>query len=106
MSYIQSYDFDLQGQGSEGDFFLSVSRFIPDFKTLIGTADVTLALKRYPSESDTSSTYSPFTITSTPDKIDTRARGRYVNVKVENTGVEQSWRYGTLSLDVKQDGGR
>ena len=106
LSYIQSYDFDLQGQGSEGDFFLSVSRFIPDFKTLIGTADVTLSLKRYPSESDTSSTYSPFTITSTTDKIDTRARGRYVNIKVENTGVEQSWRYGTLSLDVKQDGGR
>tara|TARA_E500000318_G_scaffold533_1_gene723 strand:+ start:562 stop:2748 length:2187 start_codon:yes stop_codon:yes gene_type:complete len=106
LSYIQSYDFDMQGQGGEGDFFLSVSRFIPDFKTLVGTADVTLALKRYPSESDTNSTFSPFTISASTDKIDTRARGRYVNFKIENTEVSQSWRYGTFLLDVKPDGAR
>ena len=105
-SFIQSYDFDLQEQGGEGNFFVSVSRFIPDFKNLTGTSDVTLHVKNYPSESNSASTYSPFTISSTTDKIDTRARGRYVNVKIENTDQGQSWRYGTLALDVKPDGGR
>ena len=105
-SFIQSYDFDLQEQGGEGNFFVSVSRFIPDFKNLTGTSDVTLHVKNYPSESNSTSTYSPFTISSTTDKIDTRARGRYVNVKIENTDQGQSWRYGTLALDVKPDGGR
>ena len=106
-SYIQSYDFDLQGQGgSGGDVFVSVSRFIPDFKTLVGTADVNLALKRYPAETETTSSYSPFTISATTDKINTRARGRYVNIKIENNDIAQSWRYGTLSLDVKPDGAR
>ena len=39
-------------------------------------------------------------------KIDTRARGRFVNVKIANTAANESWRYGTLALDVKPDGGR
>lgn len=98
--------FDLQGQSGEGDLFVSVSRFIPDFKKLTGTADVNLALKRYPAETETTSSYSPFTISASTDKINTRARGRYVNIKIENNDIAQSWRYGTLSLDVKPDGAR
>jgi len=105
-SFITSYDYDLNAQNSEGGLFVSVSRFIPDFKTLVGDADVTLAIKDFPSNSHTVSTYSPFTISATTEKIDTRARGRYVNFKIENTGVEQSWRFGTFLLDVKPDGAR
>ena len=105
-SYVTSYDYDLVIQGSEGGAFVSVSRFIPDFKSLVGNADVTLAVKDFPSNSDTTSKYSPFTINATTEKVDTRARGRYINFKIENTGVEQSWRFGTFLLDVKPDGGR
>ena len=105
-SNIQSYDFDLQTETGAGEKFVSVSRFIPDFKNLNGDATVTLAVKRYPSEEGISSTHSPFTITSSTDKIDTRARGRYVSVKVANTDINQEWRYGTLTLDVKPDGMR
>ena len=105
-SFIQSYDYDIALQGGEGDKFVSVSRFIPDFKDLNGNADVTLAIKRFPAQTEASSTNSPFTITSSTTKKDTRARGRYVNVKIENTSANESWRYGTLSLDVKPDGGR
>ena len=105
-SSLQSYDFDLQGQAGAGDLFVSVSRFIPDFKDLNGNADVTLSVKRFPSQTETSSSNSPFTIDSTTTKKDTRARGRYVNVKIANTAVNESWRYGTLMLDVKPDGGR
>tara|TARA_R110002012_G_scaffold204548_2_gene374278 strand:- start:2023 stop:4185 length:2163 start_codon:yes stop_codon:yes gene_type:complete len=105
-SFITSYDYDLNVQNSEGGLFVSVSRFIPDFKALVGNADVTLAIKDFPSNNHTNSTFSPFTISSSTEKIDTRARGRYVNFKIENTGVEQSWRFGTFLLDVKPDGAR
>jgi hypothetical protein len=105
-SFVKSYDFDLEGQGSEGDRFLSVRRFVPDFKALQGTAKVTLAVKRFPAQEDTSTSLSPFSITSATTKKDTRARGRYVNIKIENDDIDQSWRFGTFSLDIQQDGGR
>jgi hypothetical protein len=99
-SFVKSYDFDLEGQGTEGEKFLSVRRFVPDFKSLVGTAKVTLAVKRFPAQED------PFSITSSTTKKDTRARGRYVNIKIENDDIDQSWRFGTFSLDVQADGGR
>ena len=111
-SFVQSYDYDLQqmqrGQSYAiaGDVFLAVRRFLPDFKTLAGNAKVTLAVKRYPSDSQTTSTLSPFTITASTDKKDTRARGRFVNIKIENDAVSESWRFGTFRLDVQPDGRR
>jgi len=111
-SFVQSYDYDLQqmqrGQSYAiaGDVFLAVRRFLPDFKTLAGNAKVTLAVKRYPSDSQTTSTLSPFTITASTDKKDTRARGRFVNIKIENDAASESWRFGTFRLDVQPDGRR
>ena len=71
-----------------------------------GTAKVTLAVKRFPSQDETTTGLSPFSITSSTTKKDTRARGRYVNIKIENDDVDQNWRFGTFSLDVQADGGR
>ena len=81
-------------------------RFIPDFKTLVGNAKVTLNLKRYPSDSSTASGLSPFTVTSTTDKVDTRARGRFLSIKIQNDAAGQNWRYGTLRIDIQPDGRR
>jgi len=85
---------------------LSMRRFVPDFKTLQGNAKVTLAVKRYPQQSETATSLSPFTITPTTDKKDTRARGRFVNVKIENDSVSESWRFGTFKIDIQADGRR
>ena len=63
-SFIKSFDFDLQAKQKDaqgkssgptiaGESFLALRRFIPDFKTLTGNAVVTLAIKRYPQQSDT-----------------------------------------------------
>jgi hypothetical protein len=104
-SFIKSYDFDLD-TGGNGEFFLSMSRFVPDFKTLQNNAKVTLAIKRYPSDSDNTTSLSPFTINSSTEKKDTRARGRFCNVKIENDAVSETWRFGTLRLDLKPDGRR
>ena len=111
-SFIQSYDYDLQqsmrGQAYPvaGDVFLAVRRFLPDFKDLQGNAKVTLAVKRYPSDSQTTTSLSPFTITSSTEKKDTRARGRFVNIKIENDSTSESWRFGTMRLDIQPDGRR
>jgi len=105
-SFVKSYDFDLQSGPTAGEKFLAMRRFVPDFKDLQGNAKVTLAVKRYPQQSETTTALSPFTINSSTDKKDTRARGRFVNIKIENTNVSESWRFGTLRIDVQPDGGR
>ena len=116
-SFVKSYDFDLQAKQKDaqgkssgptiaGENFLAMRRFVPDFKDLQGNAKVTLAVKRYPQQSETTTSLSPFTINSTTNKKDTRARGRFVNIKIENTDVSESWRFGTLRIDVQPDGRR
>jgi hypothetical protein len=116
-SFVKSYDIDLeqrqrnaQGKASgpkvAGEVFLAMRRFVPDFKTLVGNAKISLGIKRYPQQSDTTTTLSPFTVNSTTIKKDTRARGRFINVKIENDDSGESWRFGTLRLDVQPDGRR
>ena len=116
-SFIKSYDIDIEqrqrnAQGRStgpkvgGEVFLAMRRFVPDFKTLAGNAKVSLGVKRYPQQSDTTTTLSPFTVTSSTLKKDTRARGRFVNVKIENDSSGEEWRFGTLRLDIQGDGRR
>ena len=106
-SFIQSFDFDISNrQMGEGEFFLAVRRFIPDFKNLLGNAKVTLAVKRFPQQSQSTTSLSHFTITATTNKKDTRARGRYVNIKIENDAASESWRFGTFKIDIQPDGRR
>ena len=104
-AYIQSGDFDLP-TGGDGEYLMRVSRFIPDFKNLQGNAVVTIFLKDFPIDTGTSSQLGPFTINSTTEKIDTRARGRLANLKIQNNNVNETWRFGTFRADVNPDGKR
>jgi hypothetical protein len=81
-------------------------RFLPNFKNLVGSEQVTVSVANYPADPNTVTTLSPFTITSTTTKVDTRARGRYAAVKIENIGVNESWRFGTFQADLQPDGRR
>lgn len=101
-AFIQSGDFDL----GEGQNFMSMRRFIPDFKLLTGDAQITINLRRYPNDSSSSSPLGPFTVTSSTDKVDTRARSRFASIKVANTSTDQNWRYGTFRADIQPDGMR
>ena len=105
-AYIESGDFDLDMQGTEGEFFVKIRRFIPDFAKLDGNARITLNLKDYPAETESSSLLGPFTISSSTNKVDTRARARFASLKVENTAVDESWRFGSFRADVQPDGRR
>jgi len=111
-AYIQSGDFDITNSNNianlqgDGEYIMSVKRFIPDFQVLIGNSKITLLINNYPSDTAASSPLGPFTVTSSTDKVDTRARGRLVALKIENDAVGETWRYGTLRLDAKPDGRR
>ena len=45
-------------------------------------------------------------VTPTTTKIDTRGRGRQANILISTDEVGDNWRFGTLRLDVRPDGGR
>ena len=112
-SNIESGDFDItqdRKQGvtfrGDGEFFMSIRRFIPDFLSQTGTTRVTLYLRDYSNAAQVSSTLGPFDITSSTLKQDTRARARSVALKVENTGKNEDWKLGTFRLDVQESGRR
>jgi hypothetical protein len=104
-AFIESGDFDLDAEG-DGEIFIKIRRFIPDFKFLNGNAKITLALRDYPNDTASSSPLGPFTITSSTDKIDTRARARLAALKVENDSIDENWRLGLFRIDIQPDGRR
>ena len=104
-SYIETGDFMIHLDG-DGEYFTKVRRFIPDFQRLDGTATVTILLKDYPSDTAASSSLGPFSVTSSTQKIDTRARGRAASLKIANLSSGQTWRYGTFRADIQPDGRR
>jgi hypothetical protein len=94
---------DLRG---DGEFIMKIRRFIPDFISQTGATRITLELRNFPNDSQASSALGPFDVTSSTQKVDTRARARAVALKVENTAASQSWKLGTFRLDIQPDGRR
>ena len=94
---------DLRG---DGEFIMKIRRFIPDFISQTGNTQVTLQLRNFPNDSQASSSLGPFTVSSSTQKVDTRARARAIALKVENTSSAQSWKLGTFRLDIQPDGRR
>jgi len=94
---------DLRG---DGEFIMKIRRFIPDFISQTGNTQVTLQLRNFPNDSQASSSLGPFTVSSSTQKVDTRARARAIALKVANTSSNQSWKLGTFRLDIQPDGRR
>jgi hypothetical protein len=117
---ISSGDFDITQQRAsatgqstgvatfrgDGEFLMKIRRFIPDFISQTGNTQVTLQLRNYPNDSQASSSLGPFTVTSSTQKVDTRARARAIALKIENTSSAESWKLGTFRLDTQPDGRR
>ena len=94
---------DLRG---DGEFLMKIRRFIPDFISQTGSTRITLNLRDFPNDTQTSSSLGPFDITSSTKKVHTRARARAISLKVSNVSSNQSWRLGTFRLDIQPDGRR
>jgi len=90
----------------DGEFIMKIRRFIPDFISQTGDTRITLNLRNFPNDTATSSSLGPFDITTSTQKIDTRARARAIALKIENTSTSQSWKLGTFRLDTQPDGKR
>ena len=67
---------------------------------------VTLNLKDFPNDTAASSSLGPFTVNSSTQKLDTRARARSISLKVSNSSTSQFWKLGTFRLDIQPDGRR
>lgn len=99
-AYIKSGYFDI----GDGDNMLFMRRFVPDFKNQVGNLTVHLLLRAYPQATASPSSLDPYVITPTTQKVDTRARGRQISLRIESTDLDSNWRYGTLRVDVQPDG--
>ena len=105
---IESGDFDIgqQGLAGDGEFMMKIRRVIPDFLAQTGDSRVTLNLRDFPNQTQASSTLGPFTLTTSTEKIDTRARARSISIKIDNTSTGQFWKIGTFRIDYQPDGRR
>jgi hypothetical protein len=111
---IESGDFDIDQTGNvtgAGEFICRISRFIPDFKNQVGDAEVSIMLRDFPADTRSSSASGPiitgpFTITTSTQQVNCRARGRAASFKIANTGVGQTWRFGTFRADIHAGGRR
>ena len=110
---IESGDFDIgMTEGGtadlrgDGEFMMKIRRVLPDFLSQTGDAVVTLNLKDFPNDTAASSSLGPFTVNSSTQKIDTRARARSISLKVSNSSTSQFWKLGTFRIDIQPDGRR
>jgi len=99
-AFIQSGDGDI----ADGETFSFINKVIPDFQDQTGNTVITLNVKDYPN--DTATVGETLTVDNTTRFVNTRIRGRQSNIKIENTAVGENWRFGTLRVNIKQDGKR
>jgi hypothetical protein len=99
-AFIQSGDGDI----ADGETFSFINKVIPDFQDQTGNTVITLSVKDYPN--DTATVGETLTVNNTTRFVNTRIRGRQSNIKIENTAVGDNWRFGTLRVNIKQDGKR
>ncbi len=88
-----------------GNNMYFMDKIIPDTKFESGT-DIKFQLKskRYPNGTET--TKGPFTLTSSTNKLNLRARGRSFQAKYFSDAVDTQWRLGTWRAQAQADGTR
>jgi len=112
-AFVESSDFDI----GDGQQFMLLNRILPDLSFSGSDAANPAALftvksrdfggdnfTESPSGSATRTATSP--VEQYTDKIDLRARGRQMAIRVENTATGVKWRLGAPRLDARPDGRR
>jgi hypothetical protein len=96
LAFIESGDVDIV----DGNNNLFIKRYIPDMKDQQGAVNIQFLVRQYPGSVQTVA--SSTLVYSTTTKVDMRARGRQVAIKIISTEVDTKWRYGTLRIDGQQ----
>jgi len=101
-AYIQTAEFAL-GDSNDSMF---IKRYIPDFKNQVGGVQMEFLVRQYPGS--TVQVASSTVVYSTTTKVDMRARGRQVAIKMSTvdtgTSAATTFRFGTLRIDTQPDG--
>lgn len=103
LSFIESYDMEV----GEGEYHAFVRKMIPDFEKLVGSVDLSLTAKAYPSSTGAEVvTKGPFTITPTTAFVNPRIKGRQVSMRIESDAIGDDWRMGTWRAQLRRKGRR
>ena len=99
-SYIEGSPREIS---ADGETLYMVDQVIPDVTM---TPNTTLSLymntRKFPNSTET--TKGPFTITSSTEKVSTRAKGRQISMKFQSTGLDDDWTLGDFRVNSRQDG--
>ena len=101
-AFIESGDVELD---STGENLFMVDKIIPD---AIMTTDTSLSVqiktRKYPNATEV--TKGSFTVTSTTDKVSTRAKGRQMAIRFSSSGTNDEWSLGDFRINARKDGMR
>jgi hypothetical protein len=98
-AYIESSPAEI----ASGDALMLVDKIIPD-ATIQGELNITIESQRYPNASVV--TKGPFTIDQNSTKVSMRTRGRQMSMKLESTGLGDTWSLGDFRVNMRTDGMR
>ena len=101
-SFIEGSPREITADGTE---LYMVDKVVPDV-TMSANTNLFLYMntRKYPNATET--TKGPFTITSSTEKVSTRAKGRQIALKFESTGATDEWTLGDFRANVRGDGMR
>lgn len=103
VSFIDSYDMAI----ADGTYHAVVRKMIPDFKRLVGSIDLSLTAKAYPSSGGVEVvSKGPFTVDSTTPFVNPRIKGRQISFRIESDALGDDWRMGTWKAQFRQKGRR
>tara|TARA_R110000851_G_scaffold89726_1_gene195745 strand:- start:1914 stop:3824 length:1911 start_codon:yes stop_codon:yes gene_type:complete len=99
-SYIEGAPREIS---QDGETLYMVDQVIPDV-TMTSSTSLALYMNTRKFPNSTEVTKGPFTITSTTDKVSTRAKGRQISLKFQSTGTQDDWTLGDFRVNSRQDG--
>jgi hypothetical protein len=99
-SYIEGAPREIS---QDGETLYMVDQVIPDV-TMTSSTSLSLYMNTRKFPNSTEVTKGPFTITSTTDKVSTRAKGRQISLKFQSTGTQDDWTLGDFRVNSRQDG--
>jgi len=99
-SYIEGSPREISANGQ--DLYM-VDKVVPDASMTSSTnLYVYMNTRKYPNATEI--VKGPFTITSSTQKVSTRAKGRQIALKFQSTGTEDEWTLGDFRVNSREDG--
>ena len=101
-AFIESGDVELD---STGENLFMIDKIIPDTTMTTDTSlSVQIKTRKYPTATEI--TKGAFTVTSTTEKISTRAKGRQMAIRFSSSGTTDDWSLGDFRINARKDGMR